>query len=116
ALRAGESAREVRADVEHLRRTLLEREQRVERRDAVRLGGRNVEPTGGVPERARRDPADAPLRRTQRREQELSTMAVAPRDAVPSVRLDADYSVDHGALGVSRRRLEKLEVRQRAPV
>ena len=115
-LRAREPTREIGTDVQDLGRPLLERKQRVERRDAVRLRGRDVEAAGRVAERARRHPADAPLCRAQRRKKELPPVAVAARDAVSLVRLDADDGVDRGALSVGGRRLDELEVRQPVPV
>ena len=110
-LRACELAREIGADVQHVRRPLLERDQRVEARDAVRVGGRNVEPARRVAERALAHPADAALRGAQRGKQELA--AVTPRAADPAVRVGcARDRVDRGALGVRRLRLQQLEIHQ----
>ncbi len=53
----------------------LEREQGVEARDAVGLGGRDRQPPADVVERARADPADARLHRVQRRQQQVALVA-----------------------------------------
>ena len=71
-VRAGEPAREVGADVQHVGGALLQRDQRVEAGDPVRIGGRHVEPAAGVAERAFAHPADAPLDGTQRRQQQMA--------------------------------------------
>ena len=56
--------------------------QRVERRDAVRVGGRDVEPARRVAERALAHPADAPLCGAQRGEEQVPALTVGARDAV----------------------------------
>ena len=77
--RACEPAREVGADVRHVRRPFLERKQRVEARDAVRLGRRDREPARRVAERALAHPADALLRGAQRGQEEMALRAVGAR-------------------------------------
>ena len=81
-LRAARDARHVGAHVRDHGRLGLEREQRVERRDAVGLRRRDREPPADVVQRAPADPADARLHRVQRREQEV---ALRPR-GVPAAR------------------------------
>ena len=70
-------------DVRHVGGPLLEREQRVEARDAVRLGGRDREPPRRVAERALAHPADAALRGAQRGQEQVPARAVGARGAVP---------------------------------
>ena len=114
--RALERAREIGARVRDVGRTLLEREQRVEGRDAVRLRGRHREPPRRVAERALAHPADAALRGAQRGEEEMAARPVGARGAV-AVRLGrrAEHRVDRRPLGVRRRRVEQLEISQPAP-
>jgi hypothetical protein len=101
--------------VEHLRRALLEREQGVERRDAIRLRRRDVEAARRIAERAGRHPANAPLGRAKRREQELAAVAVAARDPPVLQGLGTDDGVDRSALGLRRQGVDELEIRQQAP-
>ena len=81
-LRPARDTRHVGAHVRDDRRLGLEREQRVERRDAVRLRRRDREPPADVVERAPADPADARLDGVEGREQE---MALRPR-GMPAAR------------------------------
>src|SRR5205085_10591707 len=74
-LRALQPAREVVADVDDARRARLEREHVVEARDAVRLRRRHAQATADVRERAFADPADAPLHRAQRRQEQVALVA-----------------------------------------
>ena len=105
-----EPAREVGADVQHVGGTLLERDERVERRDAVRVGGRDVEPSRRVAERALAHPADAPLCGAQRGEEQVPALAVGARDAVAVRRGRTDDGVDRLALGVGRLREREAKV------
>jgi len=68
-LEAREPAREIGADMQDVGGSLLERDQRVERRDAVCLGGRYLEATARVAECALAHPADPALRRAERGEE-----------------------------------------------
>jgi len=111
----GKAAGEVVADVEHLHRTLFERQHRVEGRNSVRLGRRHVEAAACVAERARRHPPHAPLRGPQRRKEQMSPRPVAAEDAVPVRRLDPDHRVDRLALVLGRLGVDELQVRQPAP-
>ncbi len=106
----GEPAREIGADVQHVRGTLVERDQRVERRDAVRLGRRNLEPAARVAERALRHPADAALCRADRREQQVPSRPVAARNAPVVVGGLADHRIDRRALRIRRLRREQAQV------
>ena len=91
-------------------RALFEREQRVEARDAVGIGGRHREPARRITERAFAHPADPQLRGAQCGEKEMPPRPVGARDAVArSVRL-TDNRVDCLALGVGRRSLEQVDV------
>jgi hypothetical protein len=81
-LRAARDAGHVGAHVRDHGRLGLEREQRVERRDAVRLRRRDREPPADVVERAPADPADARLDGVEGREQK---MALRPR-GMPAAR------------------------------
>jgi hypothetical protein len=60
-LRATDPARDVVTDVRDERRARCGREHGVERRDAIGLGRRNVEPAADVVEGAGADPTDALL-------------------------------------------------------
>ena len=80
-LGARELAGEIGADVQHVGRPFLERDQRVEGRDAVRLGRRHVEPARRVAERALAHPADPPLCGAKRGEEQVPSRAVGARDA-----------------------------------
>src|SRR5436309_5417010 len=91
--RARESAREVCAYVQHFGWPFLEREQCVEGRDAVCLGGRDLESSRRVAERSRAHPADAALRGAQRGEEEMTARAVAAGDPVSVRGLFADHRV-----------------------
>ena len=114
-LGARELAREVGADVQHVRRAFLEREQRVERRDAVGLGGRHVEPARRVAERALAHPADATLRCAKRGEEQVPSRAIGARDAaVVRARFAHDH-VDRLALRVAGLGAEQAEVHARPP-
>ena len=62
---AAAHARDVGADVGDPGRARLQREQGVEARDAVRLGGRDGQPAADVAERGRADPADRGLQLVQ---------------------------------------------------
>src|SRR5581483_4174117 len=106
-----ERARQVGAGVGDVGGALLEREQGVEARDAVRLRGRHGEPARGVPEGALAHPADALLRRAQRGEEEVALRPVGARDAV-AVRIGGgpEHAVDRVALGRRRRRVEQVQV------
>ena len=104
-LGAGEPAREVGADVKDVRGPLLEREQRVEARDAVRIRGRHLEPARRVAERALADPADAALCGAKRRQQQVAAAVVDTGNAIPVRVVGADDRVDRLALG--RRRLRR---------
>ena len=84
--------------------------QRVERRDAVRVGGRDVEPPRRVAERALAHPADAPLCGAQRGEEQVAALTVGARDAVAVRRGRADDGVDRLALGVGRLREREAKV------
>ena len=88
--------------MEDVRGTLLERDQRVERRDAVRLCRRDLEPAARVAERALGHPADAALRGAQRGEEQVAPRAVAARDASVVDARRADDCVDRLALGLRR--------------
>jgi hypothetical protein len=114
-LDALQPAREIRADVEDVGRPLFEREQRVEARDAVCVGGRHVQPARGVAERALAHIADAPLRRAQSRKEQVAAAALGTRDAVPVRGLGADDRVDRLALVRGRLRDGKLQVHQVCP-
>ena len=81
-LGAGEPAGDVVADVGDGRRARLRREQRVERGDAVRLGGRHGQAPADVVEARLGDLPDPVLQRVQRREQQV---AAAP-GFVPAAR------------------------------
>ena len=116
-LRAARDARDVGAHVRDDRRLGLEREQRVERRDAVRLRRRDREPLADVVERAAADPARrAPARRAAWAAAggaALGRLAAAERDAgvafaglaraLPPARRRAQDGVDRLALGGRRR-------------
>ena len=99
-LGAGQPAREVGADVQDVLRPLLEREQRVEARDAVRIRRRHF-----VAERALADPADAALCGAKRRQQQVAAAVVDTGNAIPVRVVGADDRVDRLALG--RRRLRR---------
>ena len=71
-LRAQQPAREVVADVGDDRRARRRRQQRVERRDAVRLRGRDGEPLADVVQGAAADPADARGHGLERRQQQVA--------------------------------------------
>ena len=114
-LGARELAREVGADVQHVRRALLEREQRVEARDAVRLGRRHVEPPRCVAERALAHPADAPLCGAERGEEQVPSRAIGARDAAVVCARLAHDRVDRLALRVARLGAEQAEVHARPP-
>jgi len=107
---APEPAGEVGADVQHVGGPLLEREERVEARDAVRVGGRHVETPRRVAERALAHPADAPLRGAERGEEEVPARAVAAHDAVAVQVLLAHDGVDRLTLGVARVGGEQPEI------
>ena len=110
-LEAGEPAREIGADVEDVGRPFLERDQRIERRHAVRLGGRDLEAPAHVAERALRHPPDAPLRRAKCGQEEMPPRAVAARHAPVVERGNADHGIDRLALGVRRLSREQAQVR-----
>ena len=108
--RALERARQIGADVRHVGRALFEREQRVEARDAVGIGGRHREPPRRVAERALAHPADPQLRRTERGEEEMPSCPVGACDPVARARFLADDRVDRLPLGVGRHGVEEVEV------
>ena len=110
-----ERARQIGTHVQHVSGPLLQRDERVERRDAVRLRRRNLESARRIAERTRRHPADSPLRRAQRGQQEVAPRAVAARDPVAARSLRADDGVDRLALRLRRLGGEQLQVRQPAP-
>ena len=114
-LGARELAREIRADVQHVRRPFLERDQRVEARDAVCLGRRHVEPPGRVAERALADPADPSLRSAKRGEEEMPSRPVRARHASVVCACAAYDRVDRLALGVARFGAEQAEIHAKPP-
>src|ERR1700733_2071259 len=84
-LRAGAAAGEVVADVQHAGRTRLHREQRVEGRHAVDVGGGDGQPLRDVVERAGADPTPLLVQRVKGGE-ELGTLGpggVTPVRGVP---------------------------------
>ena len=74
-LGARAAAGHVVADVDHARRALLGREERVERRHAVDVGRRHGEPLGDVVQPSRADPPGALVQRVQRRQQHVALRA-----------------------------------------
>ena len=114
-------AGDVGADVGHERRARLEREERVEARDAIGLGGRDREPPADIAERGGADPADAALHLVEHRKQQMPLRAcrvpTAGRMAVgaalaadPRRRGRAQHAVDRVALGRRRGAVEELQV------
>src|SRR5205823_11644502 len=91
-----------------------EGEQVVEARDAVRVRGRDVEPSRRVAERALADPTYAPLRSPERREEQVPQLAqrvAAVHGAAGSVRRERAHDrVDRLALGGGRLRREQAEI------
>ena len=107
---AGEPAREIGADVEDVGRPFLERDQCIERRDAVRLGRWDLEAPAHVAERALRHPPNAPLRRAKCGQEEMPPRAIAARHAPVVERSNADHGIDRLALGVRRLSREQAQI------
>ena len=108
-LRAQQAAGDVVAHVGDDRGARRRRQQRVERGDAVRLGGRHGEPLRDVVEGAPADPADARRRGLERREQQVAAgpgLVAAPGDlavgrdvavaAVPAGSRPPDLGIERG--------------------
>ena len=84
-VRAAALACDVIADMEHAARPGRCGQQRVKRRDAVRLGRRHIETFADVNERAFGDPPEAALHRLQRRQQQIARARVrAPAHRTPT--------------------------------
>ena len=77
---AGHRARDVDAGMHDASGTRLEREEVVERRDAVRLSRRDGEAAAHVVEPTAADPANAVLQRVERWEQQVSALTVRACD------------------------------------
>ena len=133
-VRAARLARDVVADVHDARRPRRGREQRVERGDAPRVGGRHVQAIADVAEAAFADPADARLQRLQRGQQQVAHRArvasadrrdvrvarAAARAAIPgrSRRDRAAHRRRHARRRSARPRSGRMSIsaRPRAPV
>jgi exodeoxyribonuclease VII small subunit len=76
-LRAAVAADDVVADVDDLVGPRLEREQRVEARHPVRIGGRDRQPLADVAERPFADPAAGVLDAVQGRQEQMPALAKA---------------------------------------
>ncbi len=88
ALGTRDLARDVVAQVQDRRRARFDREHRVERRDAVGLGGRDREALARVAETAGTDPARARLQRMQDGEQQVALLpGLVPAPSHTPVRL-----------------------------
>ncbi len=122
-VRAVTATGQVVADVHDPRRPPLEREQRVERRDAVRVGRRHGETLADVVERAGAEPADMLVNRLQDGEQEVApgSRAVAtvrnlalvvdlPHTAFPARGGGAEHAVDRRPLGGGGHGVEQVDV------
>src|SRR5207249_11325741 len=110
--RAAHPAGDVVADVDDRPGARLKREHVVERRNAVRFGGRDHQTLADIVERALADPADAPLDGMQRWQEKMATSvglvvaavgdlglgARAPCRALPTRGGGAERRVDGGAL------------------
>ena len=121
--RAGQPAGDVVADVGHHRRPRVRREERVEGRDAVRLGRRDGQPLADVVEGRRADPADPRLDGVQGR-QELRAAGAGRVAAARGVPVDgriarpadparfgwAEHGVHGGALGRGGERPDDVEI------
>ncbi len=105
-------AREVGADVRQVCRALLECEQRVEARHAVGVGRRHRQAPRRVAERALADPPDPQLRGAQGGEEQVPPRPVGVRHAVTGVDRLADDGVDRLPLGLTRCRVEEIDVHQ----
>ena len=114
-VRADALARDVLADVDDPRRPRLDGEHRVERGDAVDVGGRQRQPAAELVHPSGADPADALLQGPERGEQKVSTRAggvtgacriscgtVESGAAVPAVDRRPEHGVERGALGGCR--------------
>jgi hypothetical protein len=99
------------AHMKHTRRTRRGREQRIEGRDAPRVGRRHAEAETHVLEARLADPADALLERAERGEQQVALLArhpsadgdmrialVAALSAIPRRLWCAQQSIDRGTL------------------
>ena len=108
----GNPAGDVDAGVDRAERSRLEREEVVERGDAVRLSGRDREATAHVVETAAADPSDSVLQRVERGQQEVASLTVGARDAHLGIEWDglAEHPVDCVALGVGGRVGREAEV------
>jgi hypothetical protein len=80
-----ELAGDVVADVREAARAALEREESVERRDAISLRRRNAQSAAGVVESAAADPADAALHFFQRGKEEVTPRAHGVEPAADDV-------------------------------
>jgi hypothetical protein len=101
---ARDLAGDVVAQVQDRRRTWFDREHRVERRDAVGLGGRDREALARIAESARADPARARLQRVQDREQQVALAAgLVPASCHAPVRLGPLAARPTGARGTEHR-------------
>ena len=122
-VRAVTATGQVVADVHDPRRAPLEREQRVERRDAVRVGRRHGKSLADIVERAGAEPADTLVNRVQDGEQEVApgSRAVAtvcnlalvvdlPHTAFPARGGGAEHAVDRRPLGGGGHGVEQVDV------
>ena len=131
---AAAHARDVGADVSDPGRPRLQREQGVEARDAVRLGGRDGQPAADVAERGRADPADpAPApragragaggaatgprgRRARNGRRTRARRPPRPSAGGPSTASTASRSAAEGSFAVRRRSTQvQLAARRLAP-
>ena len=121
---AGEPAGDVVADMGDGRRSRRRREERVERRHAVGLGGRHGQALADVVQARLADPADPGLERVERREQRGPRRLRAswpPRATWPSVRVSrappdqpesggAEDGVHGGTLGGRRQGTDDVQI------
>src|SRR5215475_473199 len=126
--RAFAPTRDVVAHMEHTRRSRRRRQQRIKRRHAPRIRGRNAEPHAHIVETRFADPTDARLKRLECGQQQVATLTllasagrhvgiafVATLSAIPCRSWRTKQSVYRGTLFVGWLGVPQVQIHQSSP-